>query len=245
VSWNAIDSAAIGATAVMRRRHCAGWPVALCLAAVLTSCGTDSASLDAAALGLPRGAAPTALATATTYTSPDGGIYRNPDHLEVLLVTRHNVDAVAARLGSAASAWSQLRGFGDFTVVAVRLRDDGKVGSDPRLGDLQMASDYAPAGTSTGALRHFYHPTFPLAVVAVSVPGGDCSIHLDPGHAAVAVLVYPPVDLGSTLVWGRLGEFVLTVSVGGALPDLSGSLHAIACTPPPLPPSPSGAGSSG
>ncbi len=111
-------------------------------------------------------------------------------------------------------------------MVALRLRDDGKVSSDPQLSDLQMASDYAPSGTASGALRHFYHPTYPLAVVADSNPGDGCSIHLDPGHSGVAILVYPPVNLPTTLVWGRLGDFVLSVPVGGALPPLAGPLHA-------------------
>jgi hypothetical protein len=198
----------------------------------LSGCGSGSAVLDVAALGLPSRSAPTALATATVSTSPDGGIYRNPDHLEVMLVERHNVEAVASQLGTAASAWSQLRDFGDFTVVVLRLRDDGKVSSDPQLGDLQMASDYAPAGTANGPLRHFYHPTFPLALVADSNPGESCSIHLDPGHSGVAILIYPPVNLPTTLVWGRFGDFVLSVPTGGALPSVAGALHTEACTPP-------------
>jgi hypothetical protein len=207
----------------------------LCTVAV-AGCGSTAAGLDAAALGLPVTATAVALATTTVSTSPDGGIYRNPDHLEVMLVERHNVDAVAGLLGTASSSWSELRGFGDFTVVAVRLRDDGKVSSDPTLADLQMASDYAPSGTATGSLRHFYHPTYPLAVVADSKPGDSCSIHLDPGGSGVAILVYPPVNLPTTLVWGRLGDFVLSVPVGGALPPLAGALHAETCTPPAAPP---------
>jgi hypothetical protein len=202
----------------------------------LGGCGSSSVVLDAGTLALPSRSAPTALATATVSTSPDGGIYRNPDHLEVLLVARRNVDVVARELGVAASAWSQLRGFGDFTVIALRLRDDGKVTSDPQLRDLQMASDYAPAGTASGPLRHFYHPTFPLALLADSAPGDGCSIHLDPGHSGVAILVYPPVDLPSAMVWGRLGDFVLTMPTGGALPPLAGALHAEACTAPVAPP---------
>lgn len=207
-----------------------------CLAAVVSAAGCGSAAeLDAAALGLPQQGPVRSLATATVATSPDGGIYKNPDHLEVLLVERHGIDPVAADLGSKAASWAQLRGLGDFTLVGLRLRDDGKVSSDPQLGDLQMASDYAPSGTASGPLRHFYHPTFPLAVVADSNPASDCSIHLDPGHSGIAILVYPPVDLGSTMVWGRLGDFVLTVPVGGALPPLSTQLHAVACTPPTPP----------
>jgi hypothetical protein len=203
--------------------------------ACLGGCGSSSVVLDVAALSLPSRAAPTALATATVSTSPDGGIYRNPDHLEVMLVARRNVDVVARELGAAASAWSQLRGLGDFTVIALRLRDDGKVTSDPQLRDLQMASDYAPAGTASGPLRHFYHPTFPLALLADSAPGDGCSIHLDPGRSGVAILVYPPVDIPTTVVWGRLGDFVLSVPTGGALPPLAGALHAEACTAPVAP----------
>ncbi len=202
---------------------------------VLAACGS-TAGLDVSALGLPVAGAAPALASTTVSTSPDGGIYRNPDHLEVMLVARHNVDSVAAALGKASSAWSQLRGFGDFTLVALRLRNDGKVSSDPQLFDLQMASDYAPAGTASGPLRHFYHPIFPLAVVADSKPGDSCSIHLDPGHSGVAILVYPPVTLPATLVWGRLGDFVLSVPVGGSLPSTAGALQAEACTPPSAPP---------
>lgn len=209
------------------------WAVTAATLAGLTATGCGSSNaLDAAALGVPQSATARTLAATTVATSPDGGIYKNPDHLEVLLVQRHNADAVAARLGTAAASWTQLRGLGDFTLVGLRLRDDGKVSSDPRLGDLQMASDYAPAGTGSGPLRHFYHPTFPLAMVSDTSPGGDCSIHLDPGHSGIAILVYPPVDLAATLVWGRLGDFVLTVPVGGALPLLGSSLHAVACTPP-------------
>jgi hypothetical protein len=205
------------------------------LSTALAACGSGAPSFDATGLGLPERSTAAALATATVATSPDGGIYKNPDHLEVMLVERHSVAVIAGRLGAAASTWSQLSGFGDFTLVALRLRDDGKVSSDPQLNDLQMASDYAPAGTSSGPLRHFYHPTYPLALVADSAPGSDCSLHLDPGHSGVAILVYPPVNLPSTLVWGRLGDFVLSVPVGGALPPLAGSLRAAACTPPAAP----------
>jgi hypothetical protein len=205
------------------------------LSIALVACGSTPASFDAGGLGLPVSTAAAALATATVSTSPDGGIYKNPDHLEVMLVERHSVAVIASQVGAAASTWSQLNGFGDFTLVALRLRDDGKVSSDPQLNDMQMASDYAPSGTSAGPLRHFYHPTFPLALVADTDPGSNCSVHLDPGHSRVAILVYPPVNLSSTLVWGRLGDFVLSVPVGGSLPPLAGGLHAAACTPPSAP----------
>jgi hypothetical protein len=217
-------------------RRAAGAAVFALIAAALAACGGGPHPFDAAVLGLPSRGAPAPLATATLATSPDGGIYRNPDHLEVVLIGRHSADAIAAQIGRAASAWSQLRRFGEFTFVALRLRDDGKASSDPLLGDLQLASDYAPPGTASGPLRHFYHPTYPLAVVADSKPGDDCSIHLDPGHSGVAILVYPPVELPATVVWGRLGDFVLSIHSGGALPPLAGALHAVACSPPTPPP---------
>lgn len=202
----------------------------------LSACGTGTGGLEVGALGLPARPQPVALATATVATSPDGGIYRNPDRLEVVLVARRGVGAVADDLGAASASWAQLQRFGAFTLVAVLLRDDGKVSSDPVLSDLQLASDYAPPGTESGPLRHFYHPTYPLAVVAPTRPGSDCSIHLDPGHWGLAILVYPPVALPHDVVWGRLGDFVLSVPVGGALPEVSGGLHAVPCTPPQAPP---------
>ena len=121
-------------------------------------------------------------------------------------------------------------------VYAARMHDYRCKQMEYTLADLHMASDYAPPGTATGSLRHFYHPTYPPALVADSTPGDSCSLHLDPGHSGVAILVYPPVNLPTTLVWGRLGDFVLSVPVGGALPPLAGPLHAEACTPPPAPP---------
>lgn len=206
-------------------------------ALLLGGCGSSVVGLDAG-LGLPQTASPVVLATTTIYTSPDGGIYRNPNRLDVVLVMRHSVAAIAAQLGSSASGWSVLERFGDFTLVAVQLRDNGKVSSDPQLNDLQMASDYAPEGTSTGPLRHFYHPTYPLAMVSTVKPGDGCSVHLDPGRSALAILVYPPVNLGRTMVWGAFGDFVLTVPTGGAVPVLDGTLQAVACVSPPSGPAP-------
>jgi hypothetical protein len=69
-------------------------------------------------------------------------------------------------------------------------------------------------------------------VVSATRPGGDCSVHLDPGHPIVVILVYPPVNLAKTMVWGAYGDFVLTVPTGGALPVLPGTLQAVTCAPP-------------
>jgi hypothetical protein len=210
---------------------------ALILALALPACGGGSASLAGAALSLPT-AAPTALASTTTYTSPDGGIYRNPLRLDVVMVARQDVAPLAAHIGTAAQDWAQLTRFGRFTLVAVRLRNDGKAWSDPELRDLQLASDFAPAGTASGPLRHFYHPTYPLAALSNVPLDGDCQPHLDPGAVAVVVLVYPPVRSASTLVWGRYQDFALRIpgAAGGVGTLFSGGVHAVPCSPPVAPP---------
>jgi len=197
--------------------------------------GGGGVGLAAATLGLPVGTSPAAaLGTATLFTSPDGGIYRNPDHLDVVLAGGADATGVAARLGTAA-AWAPLARLGRFTAIGLRLRDDGKVGSDPGFADLQVASDLAPDGTSSGPLRHFYHPTWPLAMVADRPIDGDCQLHLDPGQTATVVLLYPPVRATPSLVWGRYQDFALTLRRGGAVPAPDGDLRAAACTPPEPP----------
>ncbi|MHB8719685.1 MAG: hypothetical protein ACYDAC_12475 [Candidatus Dormibacteria bacterium] len=212
-------------------RRC-GALTAVLAASVLAACGGARAQLDGSSLGLPQATSPPVLASTTLDTSPDGGIYSNPDHLDVLLLTRGNAGPVQSLLGGSAAGWSDLARFGPFTMVALRLRNDGKAGSDPQLNQLQLASDYAPAGTASGPLRRFYHPTWPLALLATSAPGDGCSLHIDPGHSVVAILVYPPADLPKTVVWGAYHSFVLSIPRGGAVPPL-GSLRAAPCTPPP------------
>ena len=206
-------------------------------AALLSACGDGGASLAATALHLPTGHH-AMLASTTTYTSPDGGIYRNPLKLDVVAVARVDAGAVAAQLGSQASDWAQLDRFGRFTVVAVRLHNDGKAWSEPELRDLQIASDFAPPGTASGPLRHFYHPTYTLAAIADVPLNGSCQPHLDPGQSTTVVLVYPPVHAQKSIVWGRYREFALRLRFGGAIdPRWSHAhLHAVACPPQAPPP---------
>ena len=193
--------------------------------------------MDAARLGLVTSSASgAALATTTLYTSPDGGIYRNPDHVDVVLAGSVDGAALAAQLGSAASAWSQLQALGPFTAIALRLRDDGKIGSDPPLNDLQIASDFAPAGTAGGPLRHFYHPMWPLAVISDRPVQDQCAVHLEPGQVVTAVIVYPPVRRTGPLLWGRYQDFALHVPLGGAVSGLAQGLFAAACSAPQPPP---------
>jgi hypothetical protein len=201
---------------------------------LLGGCGGGHPTVPAAALGLPEAAGAASLATVSVATSPDGGIYRNPDRLDVLLVTTRGVSAVAAPLGPSASSWSALRPLGDLLVVALRLRNQGKASSSPQLGDLQVASDYAPPGTDAGPLRHFYHPTLPLAALGTAEMSEDCSVRLDPGQSATVLLLYPPIRPTTEILWGRYGDFALRLPLGGGLAAGLGTLRAVACTPPPV-----------
>lgn len=190
--------------------------------------------MTASALNLPNSTAARPLGVATVYTSPDGGIYKNPDHVDITLVSRQDVDAVAQRTGQSA-AWQPLRTLGPFSVVGMRLRNDGKAGSEPSLNDLQLASDLAPDSTASGPLRHFYHPMFTLAVVSDQPIGDSCSVHLDPGQTASVLLVYPPIKPVASILWGRYNDFSVQAVLGGGLSFGSDQLHASACTPPQQP----------
>lgn len=213
--------------------------VAALSAVVVSGCaGTATPRLSAASLGLPTSAAAATLATTTVATSPDGGIYRNPDHVDVLAVARRPAAALAGMLGGSSTAWRALEPLGPFTYVAVSIRDDGQVGSDPQLNDLQIASDFAPPGTASGALRAFYHPTYPLAALSSATLNDDCSVHLEPGGTGMVVLVYPPVaPVANRVVWGRYDGFALTLpATGGAVRKDTGPLRALPCHPPEAPP---------
>jgi hypothetical protein len=211
---------------------------ALAAATAITACGTSAIALQPAGLDLPTSATPRPLASTTVYTSPDGGIYRNPIHLDVLMVTRRDVGALAQRLGTT-DAWAPLKPLGSFTLVAIRMRNDGKAWADPDVKDLQIAADYAPQQAASGPLHAFYHPTYPLATVSdTAPPSGDCRPHLDPGQSSVVVLVYPPEQIPHDgIVWGRYQEFALRVPQGGGVTTMTDrSVSATLCPaiqPPP------------
>ncbi len=204
----------------------------LVMAACATVVACEPGSAGAARVSLPAGAS-RALATVTLYTSPDGGIYENPDHTEVRLVLRHAPGDVEAMLPG--NGWKPLDALGDFTFVGVSIRNDGKAGSDPQLNAVQIASDYAPDGTATGPLRHFYHPLFPLAVLSPGGSDSSCTVHVDPGQTVVVVLVYPPLRATATIVWGVYHSFAVRAPFGGALPPGSYAWRATACVPPQPP----------
>jgi hypothetical protein len=202
----------------------------------LAACGGGGPTLPATALGLPATAASAPpLASTRVATSPDGGIYVNWDDLAVVLLTRADAAPIAERLGDRAAEWPALRPLGRFTVLGIRLHNDGKAGSEPQLDDLQVASDFAPEGTASGPLRHLYHPTFPLAALSDRAIAGNCTVHLDPGQTATVLLVYPPLRPSASYLWGRFHRFALELRPGGGAASLDGDLHVAACTPPQPP----------
>src|SRR5205807_8360548 len=88
---------------------------ALAVTAGLLGCGgPEDTTVAATALGLPARTGGTSLAATTLYTSPDGGIYRNPDPTEVTLAAPLSGHPLADRLG-AGSDWSALLRLGDLT----------------------------------------------------------------------------------------------------------------------------------
>jgi hypothetical protein len=205
------------------------------LAVMLVACGSAQASESGSAFALPVGSA-RALASATLYTSPDGGIYQNPDRVQITMVVAARGAALEQRVGRAASGWTALRRLGPLTLVGLTIRNDGKAWSDAQLNATQIASDFAPAGTSSGPLRHFYHPMFALALLSEAPSDSGCTVHLDPGESTVVVLVYPPLRPTSHIVWGVFQVLAMDAQVGGRLPRAPQRWNVSACVPPSAPP---------
>ena len=203
-------------------------------ALLLAGCGGEPA-LSPSQVGLPHAVHPQTLASATYSTSPDGGIYVNPDPIQVVLVGRFPMEPLAQRLG-ADGQWGPLRDLGELTAVGFQLKNSGLAGSDPQLNSLQVAADLAPAGISSATRDRFYYPAYPLAALSTVSLDGQCTVHVDPGQTITVVLVYPPVRSTSYVTWGEYGDFAIAVPVGGAVP-VSGALHAGICAPPSVQPS--------
>ena len=203
--------------------------LALC-ATVLAACAGSTPTLTLNALGLPQGGS--ALADVTINTSPDGGIYQNPDPMKVVMVRRAPGDLLIRKGGSSASAWTALESLGDFTFVGITIRNSGAAGSDPELNAMQIAADYAPEGTASGALSHYYHPMFPLAMLSLESSDQNCTLHVDPGETQPAVLAYPPISATPSIVWGVFDLFAIRAPFGGGLPGGSQSWQLTLCTPP-------------
>jgi hypothetical protein len=199
---------------------------------LLVACASAAPSGAAAGFDLPVASGATALASATLYTSPDGGIYQNPDPVRITMVARQSGEAVVRRLGAAASQWSPLLRLGGFTFVGIALHNAGKAWSDAQLDMTQIASDFAPDGTEHGPLRHFYHPMYALAMLSATPSGSTCTLHLESGDSAFAVLVYPPIRATTTIVWGIYQTLAVTAPFGGGVPAGARRWTVTACAPP-------------
>jgi hypothetical protein len=217
---------------VINRHVCLGVLVVL-----TAGCATARASEQSSAFNLPVAPHATPLATGILYTSPDGGIYKNPDSVQVTMVAHLSGEALVRRLGAAASSWTQLERLGDFTFVGLTLRNNGRAWSDAQLNATQIASDFAPAGTASGGLRRYYHPMFALALLSEKSSDANCTLHLDSGESTRAVLVYPPLRPTTHIVWGIFRLVALEADVGGGLTDKPERWNVTACARP----APSGA----
>ena len=220
-----------------------GWvAVGLALAAlVLSACG-QAATFSASGFGIPVAAHPATLGRGTYDTSPDGGIYTNPDPIRVTLVGRIPMGPLAQQLG-AASQWASLQGLGELTAVGFQLTNAGLAGSNPQLDDLQIASSswaacqagaaaaLCPEGVSQSTFNRFYYPAYPLAGLSTVSIDGNCSVNVDPGQTVTVILIYPPIRSTTYVTWGEYGSFAVALPLGGGVISGSG-LRANICVPP-------------
>ncbi len=212
------------------------------IVAIVSACGGQP-SLSASQLGLPQAGHPHTLASATYDTSPDGGIYVNPDPIHVTLVARIPMEPLAQTVG-AGNQWASLRGLGDLTVVGFQLTNSGLAGSSPELDSLQIASSswatcengaagaLCPDGLSRSTFNKFYYPAYPLAGLSSVAIDGSCSVNLDPGQTITVILIYPPIRAATYVTWGEYGTFAVALPLGGGLPAGAGALRANICVPP-------------
>jgi hypothetical protein len=211
------------------------------LALLVAGCGGQP-NLSAAQVGLPSASHPRTLASATYDTSPDGGIYINPDPIHVTLVGRIPIEPLARQIG-AEKQWAPLESLGELTAVGFQLTNNGLAGSNPELDSLQIASSswetceagaasaLCPEGVSRSTFNQFYYPAYPLAGLSTVSIDGSCSINLDPGQTATVILVYPPIRSTTYLTWGEYGTFAVALPLGGAITETS-ALRANICVPP-------------
>ncbi len=201
---------------------------------MLAACAGSTPMVSLTSLGLPQQDKP--LAAVTINTSPDGGIYQNPDPMTVVMIARAPGRELIKQSGSGATDWTALERYGDFTFVGVAVRNKGAAGSDPQLNAMQIAADYAPAGTASGPLSHFYHPMFPLALLSLEPSDQNCTLHVDPGQTQMAVLAYPPISATPSIVWGVFHVFAIRAPFGGGLPGATLDWRLTLCTAPQPPP---------
>lgn len=232
-----------GRSSARRPRSRAGFlgsALVLCALAV-SACGSPTA-LTLSALRVPVASHPAVLGHGTYDTSPDGGIYVNPDPIRVTLVGRIPMQPLARQL-RATRQWARLDGLGDLTVVGFRISNAGLSGSNPQLNDLQIASSswstcvsggtgaLCPQGISRATFSKFYYPAYPLAGLSTVSIDGQCSMNIDPGQTVTVLLVYPPIRSTAYVTWGEYGTFAVALRLGGGVPA-AGALRATLCTPP-------------
>jgi hypothetical protein len=211
------------------------------LVTLLTACGGQP-SLTLSLLGVPVQSHPVTLGHNTYDTSPDGGIYINPDPIHVTLVGRIPMEPLAERLHTV-SQWAPLSGLGELTVVGFQLGNSGLAGSSPELNNLQMASSswatceagtslaLCPKGVSKSTFDKFYYPAYPLAGLSTVSIDGSCTVDIDPGQTVTVVLVYPPIRSTSYVTWGEYDTFSIALPLGGGVPN-AGVLRASICAVP-------------
>jgi hypothetical protein len=207
----------------------------------VAACGGQP-TISAAQVGVPSGGHPPTLASATYTTSPDGGIYVNPDPIHVTLMGRIPMGPLAEQLHTQA-AWAPLAGLGDLTAVGFRLTNAGLAGSNPELDDLQIASSswatceagaaaaLCPPGVSRSTFDQFYYPAYPLAGLSTVAIDGSCSVSIDPGQTVTVILIYPPIRSTAYVTWGEYGTFAVALPLGGAVTGAT-QLRANICVPP-------------
>lgn len=169
------------------------------------------------------------LAATRLYTSPDGGIYVNPDSATIDGVVYGN----GSDIGKYADvpAFAALSRYGRYTFVALRVRNLGAGVSSPEFSDMQIAVELAPPAAQGGPYASLYAPIFPLALLASVPVQGSCGVDINPGQTVEVVIVYPPTRPASTIVWGEYQGFVLTLPVRDHTSGWPSSLYVGKCPP--------------
>lgn len=204
------------------------------LGSMLASCGASGVvQIDSSQLKLPPASGSTELASLDLRTTPDGGFYVNPDAIKVLADGPVNAAPLLALGGNARDALNATAPAGSPFAIVLRITDNGKAGSDPSFGDLQIASDYAPAQAGQTSLHHYYHPLVPLTLLSDAELTDNCAVHLDPGSSAIVILVYPAIKNSSSVYWGWFGGPAVTLKRGGST-QLPPVLNAEYCSPAPV-----------
>lgn len=178
----------------------------------------------------PTYAGGAALGSGKLYTSPDGGIYVNPDRLTVSAVVTGKAGNLGGIVG--VSNFSKLATFGPYTYVVMTVTNLGQGVSTPQFNDTQLAVELAPPAALHGPTSSLYSPIFPIGLLS-SVPiQSSCAINLNPGQKVWVVLMYPPIQSSAkfpSVVWGEYQDFQLTLARYNHAASLPDTLYAGSC----------------